>query len=237
MTCATSPANSVLAGSSRKRRISRVDGGRPTRPKRARVTGSRGSAVSGRDMKSRARVSHLGRKGSTSLRYAPASRGPKEAAVSPTDRDSTAAVPSGKGCAMGSSACSHSRPYLSSGRARNAGELMPSGCAAEHGSWRKPGRVSSSVRAPPPTVPRASKTATEKPRRASSTAAVSPFGPAPTTTASSIDRTSDPFVSRRPLRIRICPGTDSHRPRVVSRPDNACGTPGTPFERPGVYGR
>ncbi len=68
MTCATSPAKSVLAFSSRKRRISHVDGGRPTRPKRARVTGSRGSAVSGRDMKSRARVSQCGRKRSTSRR-------------------------------------------------------------------------------------------------------------------------------------------------------------------------
>ncbi len=110
MTWATRPAKRVLARSSRKRRISHVDGGRPTRPKRARVTGSRGSAVRGSDMKSRARVSHLGRNGWTSLRYVPASRGPKEAAVSATERASTAAVPSGKGCAMGSSACSHSRP-------------------------------------------------------------------------------------------------------------------------------
>lgn len=110
MTWPTSPANRVLARSSRKRLVSQVDGGRPARPKRARVTGSRGSEVSGRDMKSRTRVSHLGRKGSTSLRYAPASRGPKEAAVSATDRESTAALPSVNGCAMGSPACSHSRP-------------------------------------------------------------------------------------------------------------------------------
>lgn len=55
----------------------------------------------------------------------------------------------------------------------------------------------------PPTVSRASKTATEKPRRASSTAAVSPFGPAPTTTASSIDGTSDPFVNQTATEIRI----------------------------------
>ncbi|CAM5491494.1 hypothetical protein SHIRM173S_00398 [Streptomyces hirsutus] len=189
ITWATSPANRALARSSWKRRISQVEGWSPTRPKRARPSGSRGSAVSGRDMKSRARVSHRGRKGWTRRRYAPASRGPKEAAVSPTDRDSTAAVPSRKGWAMGRSACSHSRPWRSSGRARKAGELMPSGWAAEHGSCRKPGRVSSSVRAPPPTVPLASNNATEKPRRASSTAAVSPFGPAPTTTTSSIDTT------------------------------------------------
>ncbi len=58
-------------------------------------------------MKSCARVSQRLRKGSTSLRYVPASRGPKEAAVSATDRDRTAAVPSVNGCAMGRSACSH----------------------------------------------------------------------------------------------------------------------------------
>lgn len=45
------------------------------------------------------------------------------------------------------------------------------------------------MRAPPPTVSCASNTSTEKPRRASSAAAVSPLGPAPTTTASSIDGT------------------------------------------------
>ncbi len=110
ITWPTSPANRVFARSSRKRLVSHVDGGRPVRPKRARVTGSRGSAVLGRDMKSRTRVSHLGRKGSTSLRYAPASRGPNDAAVSATERDSTAALPSVNGCAMGSSGCSHSRP-------------------------------------------------------------------------------------------------------------------------------
>src|ERR687885_2263798 len=55
---------------------------------------------------------------------------------------------------------------------------------AEPTSWTKPGRVSSAERAPPPTVSSASSTITERPLRASSTAAAKPFGPEPTTTAS-----------------------------------------------------
>src|SRR5215210_3925931 len=55
---------------------------------------------------------------------------------------------------------------------------------AEPTSWTKPGRVSSAERAPPPTVSSASSTITERPLRASSTAAARPFGPEPTTTAS-----------------------------------------------------
>lgn len=115
--------------------------------------------------------------------------GPSDMALSPTDRVSTAAVPSGNGWARDSCGWSHSRPCRASGIALKAGDPTASGCTAEHGSWRKPGRVSSSVRAPPPTVSPASNNSTAKPRRASSTAAVSPLGPAPTTTASSIDGT------------------------------------------------
>src|SRR5918994_357281 len=55
---------------------------------------------------------------------------------------------------------------------------------ADPTSWTKPGRVSSAERAPPPTVSSASNTLTERPLRASSTAAANPFGPEPTTTAS-----------------------------------------------------
>ena len=50
-----------------------------------------------------------------------------------------------------------------------------------------PGSVSSSVRQPPPGVDAPSKTSTESPARASVSAAASPFGPDPTTTASSGD--------------------------------------------------
>src|SRR5690606_14913688 len=90
---------------------------------------------------------------------------------------------------------------------------MPRGCAAEQGSWRKPGRVSSSVRAPPPTVPFASNSATEKPRRASSTAAGRPFGPAPTTTASSIDATFG--LLRQPTARGISIGGTAPAPPAV----------------------
>ena len=62
----------------------------------------------------------------------------------------------------------------------------PSGWIAEQTSWTKPGSVSSAVRIPPPTVSAASSTSTERPARASTIAAASPFGPAPTTTASGI---------------------------------------------------
>lgn len=174
-------------------------------------------------MKSVANESHLPRNGATSRRYAPASRGPKEAAVSATECDSTAAVPSSKGCAMGNSGCSQSSPYRASGIVLKTGEPIPSGWTAEQGSWRNPGRVSSSVRAPPPTVSLASNTDTENPRLASSTAAVSPLGPAPTTTASSIDVTFGSSVSSVSHR----PGTPGYsraptaRERVRSATMNA----------------
>src|SRR5439155_16700250 len=61
----------------------------------------------------------------------------------------------------------------------------PSGWMAEHTSWRNPGRVTSAVREPPPTVPAASTTLMDHPARASSIAAARPLGPALTTTASS----------------------------------------------------
>jgi hypothetical protein len=54
----------------------------------------------------------------------------------------------------------------------------------EQMSWRKPGSVNSSVRAPPPIVSLASTTHTDSPARASSMAALKPFGPEPTMTAS-----------------------------------------------------
>ncbi len=62
------------------------------------------------------------------------------------------------------------------------------GCTAEQTSWWKPGSVSSAVRAPPPIVSFRSTTSTDRPARASVTAAASPFGPAPTTTASTMGR-------------------------------------------------
>ena len=77
---------------------------------------------------------------------------PSEAAVSATERASVAAVPSGNGCASASSGWIQDSPCCSSGQDRSTGEPAPSGWTAEHGSCRNPGSVSSSVRAPPPTV-------------------------------------------------------------------------------------
>ena len=57
---------------------------------------------------------------------------------------------------------------------------------AEHTSCRNPGRVSCSVRVPPPTVVAASSTRTERPACSSAIAAASPLGPAPTTIASQL---------------------------------------------------
>src|SRR5688572_25484846 len=59
---------------------------------------------------------------------------------------------------------------------------------AEQTSWWKPGRVNSAVRVPPPISSWASSTRTERPAAARVTAALSPFGPAPTTTASCTER-------------------------------------------------
>ena len=55
---------------------------------------------------------------------------------------------------------------------------------AEQVSWRNPGNVSSSVLDPPPGWLAASSTRTRQPERANVSAAISPFGPEPTTTAS-----------------------------------------------------
>ena len=67
---------------------------------------------------------------------------------------------------------------------RKNGDATPSGWIAEQTSWTKPGSVSSAERVPPPTVSAASSTRTESPARASTIAAASPFGPEPTTIAS-----------------------------------------------------
>src|SRR5690606_25743310 len=68
-------------------------------------------------------------------------------------------------------------------------------------------------RAPLPQVSFGCNSATEKPRRASSTAAVRPFGPAPTTTASSIDATFG--LLRQPTARGISIGGTAPAPPAV----------------------
>src|SRR5262249_48390762 len=64
------------------------------------------------------------------------------------------------------------------------GDNAAMGWIAEQTSCKKSGNVSSSVLAPPPRRSDRPSTQTESPARPSSPAALSPFGPPPTTTAS-----------------------------------------------------
>src|SRR5690606_37351811 len=66
----------------------------------------------------------------------------------------------------------------------NAVEARAVGWTVEQTSWTNPGSVSAVDRVPPPTVDAASNTTVRRPARAIVTAAMSPFGPDPTTTAS-----------------------------------------------------
>ena len=102
-------------------------------------------------------------------------------------------------------------------RRGRTGELSAAGWTAEHTSWRKPGRVSSAVRTPPPTVSAASRTRTSYPARARATAAASPLGPLPTTVAclamapSSHRRFVAPRGLRRAARSSDCASATRHR--------------------------
>src|SRR5690606_3974903 len=75
-------------------------------------------------------------------------------------------------------------PCSARGSCRRYGEATANGWIAEHTSWTTPGRVSSALRIPPPTVSDASSTVTDSPWPARVSAAARPFGPDPTTTAS-----------------------------------------------------
>src|SRR5262249_47933282 len=94
-------------------------------------------------------------------------------------------------------------------------------------SCKNPGRVSSALRVPPPISSRASRTRTEKPARASSTAAARPLGPAPTTTTSSILTLA--VVPRRAL--------DEHIEGYVALvEDSTLGVNDPPVQRPAEEG-
>ena len=67
---------------------------------------------------------------------------------------------------------------------RNTGDARAAGCTAEHTSCRNPGSVSPAERTPPPIDDSASYSRTDRPARAATTAATSPFGPLPTTVTS-----------------------------------------------------
>ena len=101
-----------------------------------------------------------------------------------TSRCSSAERSGVRGWARGIPACANARPSRARSTAANAGEAVASGCAVEQMSCRNPGSVTSSVRNPPPGWDAASRTSTRQPTCARATAANSPFGPDPTTTAS-----------------------------------------------------
>lgn len=97
MAWAASPANRPRAFAPRNRRARSVAGWIASSPNRTQRYGSRGSPIHGVRRKSSASVSQWPRYGASSLRYAPASCGPSDMALSPTEPVSTAAEPSGKG--------------------------------------------------------------------------------------------------------------------------------------------
>src|SRR5262249_3128930 len=96
----------------------------------------------------------------------------------------TTLLPSGAGWQLSHSALRHCRPAPTRSRARKAGLSSAKGKKAAPTSWTKPGRVNGSDQTAPPGRACASRTRTFQPARASVAGAVSPFGPAPITTAS-----------------------------------------------------
>ena len=80
----------------------------------------------------------------------PAVRAAEASAVTATERSSTAARPPSSGCATGASGWTNSTPWAARSIGRKNGEASVSGRIVEQMSWRNPGRVSSSVRVPPP---------------------------------------------------------------------------------------
>ena len=108
----------------------------------------------------------------------------KTLAVSSRDLFKITALSLSRGCARGTGGCIHSTPNRSSSRDRKNGDASARGCMAAQTSWRKPGRVSSFVRMPPPIVSPASRRRTDRFSLAMVMAAASPLGPDPTTTAS-----------------------------------------------------
>ena len=94
------------------------------------------------------------------------------------------ARPPSSGCANSTCGRANRTPRASRSKRWKNGEASASGCTAEQTSCRNPGRVSSSVRQPPPMAGSPSITWTARPAAASVTAAASPFGPLPTITAS-----------------------------------------------------
>ena len=130
--------------------------------------------------------------------------GPRASAVRSMSRYATAARPPSRGCAYDAVGVTN-RTRFSSPNRRKKPDANASGCTAEQMSCRKPGSVISSVRIPPPAVAFRSYTRTDNPARARVTAADSPFGPEPITTASSEESEGIPPVY--PVLSKPVPGS------------------------------
>ena len=99
-------------------------------------------------------------------------------------------------------------PNFSRPMSRNTGDSAANGWTAEHTSCTKPGRVTSADRQPPPGRSATSTTRTDRPARASKTAAVSPFGPLPTTMTSGGESARADTTMRGSFKL--------HRPNATS---------------------
>src|SRR5580692_10717025 len=188
--CAAAPASRLFASSPRNRRASTLAGSRPSAPNLAIASGWAGNVrpsgpstvgrISGRSCAS----------GPSSRRYVRAS-GPSSAAVSSTDPVAATARPPSSGWAKATFGVSSLTPKVARSVPVKNGDALASGCTAEQTSCQNPGSVSSSVLQPPPGVAAPSMTCTDRPALAMVSAAASPFGPEPTTTASTPSELKD----------------------------------------------
>ena len=183
--CAAEPANRALACGVRNRVASTVAGSPARSPNRAIRTRVAGPAQH--------RAEHVAEQLVEATDQRPEDTRARPCRPVPGRRRSRRAsgpsrprVPSSSGCARSISGWRQTRPCSASGSEERNGDETPNGCTAEQTSCSRPGTVSSAVRVPPPIVSSPSSTVTERPACASATAAASPLGPEPTTTASRV---------------------------------------------------
>ena len=152
MECAAVPATSARPSSVPNARAKCRADGSPCRPKPAAATGAPGVSASSRGRQ----AGSCRRRGRAARRSAGRSRrpGPSDAATSPTLPPTQTARPSSSGWAKATAGVESRTPWADRSMSRKTGEATRSGWTAEQTSWRKPGRVSSAVRHPPPGVRR-----------------------------------------------------------------------------------
>ena len=176
------PARAARASAVRNaERASQVRGSVPSAAKRA----ARSGALGGDSGESRVSTSRLPpREVAPTVACQAAASRPRRRAVRSGSRWMRTAERPSSGWAAGTGGCAHSTASFSRSSSRNAGEASARGSTVAQTSWWNPGSVSSSVRSPPPNRSAASTSRTRRPASARVTAATSPLGPEPTTTAS-----------------------------------------------------